>query len=420
MIGKDQMVQVRTCLESLLSRMVIREEDLSVDSLFNQQSSQLQKELSRKYAAIKGNRVFDMVIPSLPTAGVTNYDRDPFTNARVHQAKANLDSVASAWLSALPTQPRAIMNNSAFDMAVRNRLLLDCLDDGEEAVIRACRGCRKRETYNGSHVRCGCRKMILQGTRQPIRNKQHTEMQEALKAIIHSTSDFGYAVSNRPSNLYEKFGLINGRAPDDEQQLMYGDVLLIDKTGTRPDIVIDITVASTYSANHHSTQPGDMADRAEKTKRDKWLRKGFDVQDNRRARMVVFAVDQSGALGRSARSFLKELSGTDPQKWRTRCEWLSVEIQAILTRTIVQARALTFTIGARRLDRRSRTDIAIDEEGSVVGSVSASSEGSVVGSVSISTASEDSREAIAVVRRQTRSSRLQQSPGGLLQFLQLC
>ena len=151
-----------------------------------------------------------------------------------------------------------------------------------------------------------------------------------------------------------------------------------------------------------------MADRAEKTKRDKWLRKGFDVRDNRRARMVVFAVDQSGALGRSARSFLKELSGTDPQKWRTRCEWLSVEIQAILTRTIVQARALTFTISARRLDRRSRTDIAIDEEGSVVGSVSTS------------TTSEDSREAIAVVRRQTRSSRLQQSPGGLLQSLQLC
>ena len=46
-----------------------------------------------------------------------------------------------------------------------------------------------------------------------------------------------------------------------------------------------------------------------------------------------------------------------------------MEMQAILTRTIVQARALTFTINARQPDRRSRTDIAIDEEGSVVGSV---------------------------------------------------
>ena len=95
--------------------------------------------------------------------------------------------------------------------------------------------------------------MVLQGTRQPIRNKQHTEMQEALKAIITSTPDYGYAVSNRPSNLCDKFGLIEGEALDEGQQLMYGDVLLIDKTGTRPDIVIDITVASTHSANHHST-----------------------------------------------------------------------------------------------------------------------------------------------------------------------
>ena len=115
-----------------------------------------------------------------------------------------------------------------------------------------------------------CTMWVLQGTRQPIRNKQHTEMQEALKAIITSTPDYGYAVSNRPSNLCDKFGLIEGEALDEGQQLMYGDVLLIDKTGTRPDIVIDITVASTYSANHHSTQPGDMADKAEKTKRDKW------------------------------------------------------------------------------------------------------------------------------------------------------
>ena len=43
--------------------------------------------------------------------------------------------------------------------------------------------------------------------------------------------------------------------------------MLIDKTGTRPDIVIDITVASTHSTNHHSTQPGDAADKAEKIKR---------------------------------------------------------------------------------------------------------------------------------------------------------
>ena len=124
--------------------------------------------------------------------------------------------------------------------------------------------------------------------------------------------------------------------------------------------------------------------------------------------MVVFAVDQSGALGRSARGFLRQLSGDESYKWRTRCEWFSMEMQGILTRTIAQARALTFTINTRQPDRRSRIEISIDEEDSVVGSVSTTEE------------LEDSREATVVVRRQTRSCRLQQSPGGLLQFLQLC
>ena len=127
-------------------------------------------------------------------------------------------------------------------------------------------------------------------------------------------------------------------------------------------------------------------------------------------RMVVFAVDQSGALGRSARGFLKELSGTVPYKWRTRCEWLSVEMQAILTRTIVQARALTFTINARQPDRRSRTDIAIDEEGSVVGSV-------LTSETEDSEIAEDDLATTIVPRRHTRSSRMQESPGGLIDSL---
>ena len=38
-----------------------------------------------------------------------------------------------------------------------------------------------------------------------------------------------------------------------------------------------------------------MADKAEKMKREKWRGKGVDVKDNPRVRMVVFAIDQSGA-----------------------------------------------------------------------------------------------------------------------------
>ena len=116
--------------------------------------------------------------------------------------------------------------------------------------------------------------MIQQGTRQPLRNKQHTEVQEALKAIIQATPEYGYAVSGRPSNLMDKFGMIDGTTIEEEEQQMYGDVLLIDKTGTRPDIVIDTTVATTHGANHHSTQPGNMADKAEMNERPKEINGG--------------------------------------------------------------------------------------------------------------------------------------------------
>ena len=419
MLGLDQMNNVRNDIARHLEQMrtmdIIQEDEWSVESLFEQQRDQVQRELSRKFAAIKGNRVFAMVAQDMPATGISYQDQDPMTNARIHQAKANMDSAASAWLTAFPTHPRAIMNNSAFEMAVRNRLMLDCLSDGSGKETRACRGCRKRETYNGSHVRCGCRKMIQQGTRQPLRNKQHTEVQEALKAIIQATPEYGYAVSGRPSNLMDKFGMIDGTTIEEEEQQMYGDVLLIDKTGTRPDIVIDTTVATTHGANHHSTQPGNMADKAEKTKRDKWRRKGFDITDNPRARMVVFAIDQSGALGSSARKFIRELSGDESWKWRSRCEWLSVELQSILARTIVTARSLTYTVVARHMNRRSRTEIAIDEEDSVVESISNSEASEDDGPLtSTSEITENDHTATIVPRRHTRSSRMLESPGGLI------
>ena len=408
MLGLDQLTNVRgdvaRHLEQMRTMDIIQEDEWSVESLFEQQRDQVQRELSRKFATIKGNRVFAMVAQDMPATGLSFQDQDPMTNARIHQAKANMDSAASAWLTAFPTHPRSIMNNSAFEIAVRNRLLLDCFGEGNEKETRACRGCRKRETYNGSHVRCGCQKMIQQGTRQPMRNKQHTEVQEALKAIIQATPEYGYAVSGRPSNLMDKFGMIEGSRIEEEQQQMYGDVLLIDKTGTRPDIVIDTTVATTHGVNHHSTQPGDAADKAEKIKREKWRRKGFDIKDNPRARMVVFAIDQSGALGSSARKFIRELSGDESWKWRSRCEWLSVELQSILARTIVKAESLIYVVGARPMNRRSRTEVAIDDEESVAESISSNSE-----------ASEDSGSLLAT--RHTRSNRMRESAGGLIQTL---
>ena len=48
-------------LEQMRTMDIIQEDEWSVESLFEQQRDQVQRELSRKFAAIKGNRVFAMV-----------------------------------------------------------------------------------------------------------------------------------------------------------------------------------------------------------------------------------------------------------------------------------------------------------------------------------------------------------------------
>ena len=83
---------------------------------------------------------------------------------------------------------------------------------------------------------------------------------------------------------------------------------------------------------------------------------------------------------------------------------MSVELQSILARTIVKAESLIYVVGARPMNRRSRTEVAIDEEESVAESISSNSE-----------ASEDSGSLLAT--RHTRSNRMRESAGGLIQTL---
>jgi len=42
-------------------------------------------------------------------------------------------------------------------------------------------------------------------------------------------------------------------------------------------IIITLSLEPSYRHDHHSTQPGDMADKGEKTR--EWRRKGFNITD---------------------------------------------------------------------------------------------------------------------------------------------
>ena len=70
------------------------------------------------------------------------------------------------------------------------------------------------------------------------------------------------------------------------------------------------------------------------------------------------------------------------------------------------------------MNRRSRTVIAIDEEDSVVESISNSEASEDDGpSTSTSEIAENAHITTIVPRRHTRSSRMQESPGGLIESL---
>ena len=60
--------------------------------------------------------------------------------------------------------------------------------------------------------------------------------------------------------------------------------MLIDPTGQKPSIIIDVTVGEPSKFTCSTNLPGEAAEESEKTKRNKWKAGGLD-----------------GALGQSAR-----------------------------------------------------------------------------------------------------------------------
>ena len=343
------------------------DEDLTAQSIFRETNPKIQKKVYGRLAKIRATRYYEAQTSHEPRAGVLAGSVPEHIRARIVQANTNRDSAASAWLTMLPTDARALINNETFKLAVTNRLLLPCWDD---PVEMRCNACNKPACFNFAHVRNGCKRMVNNGTRQPIRNRQHTEVQEAVAAIVRATPAFGYAVSQRTSDLAELFGFKDSHAARQaDGRTMYGDLLLIDRRGNRPNLVIDITVAEPVGkANDiNKTQTGFSADLAEKTKRQKWAREGYNITNSAENHMVVFAIDTNGGLGNSARQFMTELAEPDElgvmARWK-RIGWFSALVQAIFARTVVKARSLVHSMApmAPQAARRTRAELSSSEE----------------------------------------------------------
>ena len=78
--------------------------------------------------------------------------------------------------------------------------------------------------------------------------------------------------------------------------------MLIDPTGQKPSIIIDVTFGDPSKFTCSTFLPGQAAEESEKPKRNKWKTGGLDLnfplQD---IRVKLFAIDSTGALGQSAR-----------------------------------------------------------------------------------------------------------------------
>ena len=86
------------------------------------------------------------------------------------------------------------------------------------------------------------------------------------------------------------------------------DIAIIDTLGSSPTVIIDVTYASPV-ADHikEEYKPELAADCDVAIKRAKYKSK-FDVDDNSKAKLILFGVETSGALEYQARHFCKNLA----------------------------------------------------------------------------------------------------------------
>ena len=317
-----------------------------------------------------------------PRAGVRSAGRPMTEQARVTTTNANGDSGASAWLNATPTIICNSMNNAAFNTSVRVRSMLGVFDDGSTSHDWRCNACNCAVGHDGAHTLC-CQAMVLAGTSQGLRNPQHAQVVNGLAKLMMSlSSQTRYAVAPRASNLPHIFGQTvegrnranaaaatrraRGERPDRRHDQYYGDLILVDSTGqNRPDIVIDVTVASpnkTAAGHKGFDKPGKAADEAEKEKRAKWKAAGLTVTDSPRACMVVYAVDTTGAPGKSARKFIEhigilvaEARGAESAVTDTKriIEGMSVVTMTALADTIFKAKSLVHSVAPRTTPQRN-------------------------------------------------------------------
>jgi len=220
-----------------------------------------------------------LYVATLPT-GVSLNER----NLRNHALGQNTPE-AGAWLTSCLLNPRNQMGNGPFCVAVGKRLQLPLVGVTEGP----CKACAGPLDALGHHASC-C----------PAINKsnRHTIVQNAMSVHAREAAQVFVKVPTVATYYAQKPAAEGG---DTDDTLSKGDIGLTFKTHQAASlIIVDFTVvAAAKGAPAPYATAGDAAKAAEAAKRKQYTER-YDIPPDR---FIAFAVEDSGALGPSAKAF---------------------------------------------------------------------------------------------------------------------
>ena len=269
---------------------------------------------------------------------------NPDDAARRRQGLANYTCRASgAWLNGNPSMWRTMMNNALFCMSFNLRNMFDLRGSRTHCICGAPLDCL------WDHTRV-CPKTTV---RNKANNPAHATVTHSLRRGLEVGRNDGL-YSLVPGEPFMN-DFLQRRDPqqidqdDDSRPARRADIALTS-FDTNITTLIDVTVASHNSQSAAADYTvGRAADTRATDKRRRYDREYFT--NNPTAKLVIFAVESSGAVHREAHQFLKEHARlVDPsnhgRKLGQLLTSLSVSIQAARARSITTARDLLSLDGA--------------------------------------------------------------------------
>ena len=310
----------------------------------SQAQVRVQHQISTQLQALRRTAALQALPTGPPNNGGPINQLSPDDAARRRQGLANYTCRAgSAWLSGNPCMWRTMMNNALFNLSYAIRNMFDLRGSRTHCI------CGAPLDRLWDHTRICSRATV----RSKASNPAHATVTHSLRRELEIGCNDGHycLVQGEPfmSDFLQRRDLQQTHQGDDSRPARRADIALTN-FDTNTTTLIDVTVASHNSQSAATDYTvGRAADARAIEKRRRYDREYYTNNPN--AKLVVFAVESSGAVHPEAHQFLKEHARlTDPSNYSRKLGQLltslSVSIQAARARSVTTARDLLSVDGA--------------------------------------------------------------------------